>query len=771
MSLSATILVVEDEEVLLEAIATLLQIAPVRYQVHVVTATNGEEALEKMGQESPDLIISDVMMPRMDGYELLSRVRERPEWVQIPFIFLSAKVDRQDVLEGRRRGAELYITKPFNSLALKELVESQLDRTFALRDVQEQNLLERKRDIMKLINHEFRTPLTYVTAYYEMLADSLENLEEAVNLQDYLRGIQTGSKRLTKLVEDLIRVMDFRTGEAAAQFEQGARRIENIGELLHHASRARKREAKAAGAEIVVQIAEELPAVFGQPSAISDAFDRLIDNAIKFSSVRTNKKRNSHIFLRAMATSQYVCVSVEDQGIGFPPYIGEQLFDPFFQYNRERFEQQGSGAGLAIVKSIVDLHQGRLEVSSNEGEGSTFRMLLPRLDAGAANAEYFNGRSRRVQVLVVEDDRFLLRGLQELLEVFTGRYQIQVLPAENGREGLAWLESHRPDLIISDVMMPVMDGYEFLHAVRQRPAFVHIPVIFLTARREPHDIHRGLLSGVEEYIPKPYDVDELLQMVVTQLDRHFQMQVAAQHSLEEIKRGILDLLQPDFKAPLASVDEYTQQLEQGLADIETDEDLKHSLQGIRQASDRLTNLVEEFIRLAKLKTGENDPLTIGPLMRLYTGSELHNLLVEYGSNCQERAEKFGIRCRLNFTTELPMMVLDLQKALLSLGYLFEMVVRTGQKEGLQEVSISVGTIAKMFLLGIRTENKRLPEEEFSWLQRLGQGENWENMDSFLHGSGLSVANNFLQDHRGRLIVENQANGTLIAMLLPIQPTE
>lgn len=770
MSRAATILVVEDEEALLEGIADLLQVAAERYLMRVVTATNGEEALACMAQEPPDLIISDIMMPRMDGYELLSRVRQRPSWVHIPFIFLTAKGKRQDILEGRRMGAELYITKPFSSIELKELVESQLDRTFALREVQEQNLQGLKRDIMQLLNHEFRTPLTYVNAYYEMLADSLNNLHEGSNFQDYLRGIQTGSKRLTKLVEDLIRIMDFRTGEAALRFEQESVRIENIGELLLGAGRARKQEAALKGIEIIERVAADLPAIIGQPAELSDAFDRLIDNAIKFSPDRPGARQDRNIYLRADTTSQYVRITVQDQGMGFPLYVRDQLFDPFFQYDRQRLEQQGSGSGLAIVKGVADLHHAQLEVSSREGEGSTFRLLLPRCDDGDEQQGGMNGRPRKVLVLVVEDDRFLLVGLQELLEVFEGRYQIEVLTAENGKEGLAVLENNRPDLIISDVMMPVMDGYEFLHAVRQRPSFVHIPVIFLTARREPHDIHRGLLSGVEEYIPKPYEVDELLYLVVTQLDRHFQMQVAANQSLEDIKRGILDLLQPDFKAPLASVNEYTQKLEQGLADIETDEDLKQSLQGIRQASERLTDLVEDFIAMAELKTGETEAI-FDARTRRYSGSELQALLQTHCYEYQLLAERMDIHCRLEIRSDLPAVVCDLEGVLQSLDRLFEIILYISGQKGMREVTTVATTHEGMLLLGFRVEGNYLPEAEVQELQRLSADEAAERVESLRYGSSLLVVQGVLKLHDGRLLAENVETGARIGMLLPVQAVE
>src|SRR5690606_747749 len=188
MTNTATILLVEDDASILDGMGDLLQIFDIGYEVEILKATNGEEGLALMQQHTPDLIISDIMMPRLNGFEFLAKVRENPAWVHIPFVFLTAKGKKQDIMEGRRSGAELYITKPFVSAELLELVKSQLDRTFQLQQVRQQKFGALKRNILQLLNHEFRTPLTYVTAYYDMLADSLLSVEDTAHLQEYLRG-------------------------------------------------------------------------------------------------------------------------------------------------------------------------------------------------------------------------------------------------------------------------------------------------------------------------------------------------------------------------------------------------------------------------------------------------------------------------------------------------------------------------------------------------------------------------------------------------------
>ena len=135
--------------------------------------------------------------------------------MQIPVIFLTARGAREDILEGRLRGAELYITKPYNSDELLQLVKGQLDRTFELQGEKRRKLDVLSQNIVQLLNHEIRTPLTYVQAYYELLAEDLYG-DDRGSVQQYLRGIHLGAERLSRLVDDLILVLELRSGEAAS---------------------------------------------------------------------------------------------------------------------------------------------------------------------------------------------------------------------------------------------------------------------------------------------------------------------------------------------------------------------------------------------------------------------------------------------------------------------------------------------------------------------------------------------------------------------------
>ena len=132
MRRTVTILLVEDDKSMLFGMSDLLQVVDIDYEVVVQTAGNGQEALERMEKTTPDLIVSDIMMPLMDGFQFLTEVQKKPAWANIPFIFLTARGEKHEIHKGRLSGAALYITKPFQSMDLLELIKTQLDRKFQL---------------------------------------------------------------------------------------------------------------------------------------------------------------------------------------------------------------------------------------------------------------------------------------------------------------------------------------------------------------------------------------------------------------------------------------------------------------------------------------------------------------------------------------------------------------------------------------------------------------------------------------------------------------
>jgi len=361
------ILIVEDNEPLLAAIQDVLET-----EGYVAfTATDGVRALQVMEDVRPDLIVADIMMPRMDGYDLYEEVRARPEWVPIPFIFLTAKADKEDVLMGRSLGAEDYITKPFDPQELLVAVRARLGRALAIREVTEAEFDQLKRQITTVLGHELRTPLTYVRGYTELALDDVSSLSPD-DIQMFLLGIKQGADRLNRLVDDLLLLVRLDTGQMARDFRLVAQVCHDLGEILERTARQYEQQVADCGVTLETKVEPDLPPVLLCDPLFTDALGRLVDNGIRF--CRGEGKR---VTVSARVDDGWVEVAVSDNGMGIPPEEMPHLFERVRQVGRQQMEQQGAGLGLAIAWELIHLHGGEIIVESTPGEGSTFTIRLP----------------------------------------------------------------------------------------------------------------------------------------------------------------------------------------------------------------------------------------------------------------------------------------------------------------------------------------------------------------------------------------------------------
>lgn len=364
----ACILVVEDDPNLLEGIRAILELDG----YVTITAENGLQALEMLRAHNPqpDLIVSDIMMPAMDGIELLKAVRKEPRWLAIPFIYLTAKGDKADMLRGKRLGVDDYLVKPFEADDLLVAIESRLQRHQALNSIHEQNVANLKRNILTILNHEFRTPLTFVVAYADMLT-----MQNAADLSDqelltFLKGVNSGATRLRRLIENFILLVEMETGDAARTFEWRRAPVYDPAAVLEEAAE-RAISACESARVYSLNVAPDLPAFIADREYLIIALAQLVINAFKFSSAA------SPVVLGAQADRDEVHLWVQDFGRGIAPAELEAIWQLFYQVDREHNEDQGTGSGLAIVNGITRLHGGRVTVESEVGYGSVFTLSIP----------------------------------------------------------------------------------------------------------------------------------------------------------------------------------------------------------------------------------------------------------------------------------------------------------------------------------------------------------------------------------------------------------
>jgi len=363
----ARVLIVEDDLNLLEGIQTVLELD----DYSVISVENGKQALAVLRESSvlPDLIVSDIMMPQMDGIQLLREVRKVPLWIKIPFIFLTARSEKSDIQRGKQLGVDDYLVKPFDADDLLIAVESRLNRHKEINALFDDAMSTMKRNILTILNHEFRTPLTFVVAYADMLNDQTQRLSDE-ELLAFLRGVNTGALRLRRLIENFIQLVEMETGDAQRSYDLRKAPIANVAELLE-ASRLEVYNITHFEQPFSLEVEPDLPSFIGDALYLKMALSQMIDNAVKFSHA------NQPITAGARRSQDEIQIWVRDRGRGIEPAEQTHIWEMFYQIDRATFEDQGTGSGLAIVNNVVSLHGGHAEVESRPQEGSTFTLYIP----------------------------------------------------------------------------------------------------------------------------------------------------------------------------------------------------------------------------------------------------------------------------------------------------------------------------------------------------------------------------------------------------------
>jgi signal transduction histidine kinase len=367
----AVILLVEDDAALREGMSDTLESEGYK----TVQAGNGLEGLEALERIFPDLIISDIMMPEMDGYTFHDEVASNPKTATVPFIFLTAKSDQADVLKGLRVGVDAYLTKPFDLEQLLAHVQNKLHRFAVVRKQAMLQLEELQHQIVNMFSHELRTPLTYITGYTDLLAGSPSSISPE-ELKLFLKGLRAGTDRLNRMVENILTLVHLGTQVYDQEFAEYAVVRTDISRMVNDVVKEYRDAAAGKGLGIQVEIADALPPVRHLETLLPRALNCLIDNAVKFS-----RTAGSQINVRAYQANGRVIIDVIDEGIGIAPEDLERIFEPFVQIDRAKYEQAGVGIGLTIARGLARVHQGDVIVESQHGVGSKFSLWLPAAEA------------------------------------------------------------------------------------------------------------------------------------------------------------------------------------------------------------------------------------------------------------------------------------------------------------------------------------------------------------------------------------------------------
>lgn len=365
VSEQVSVLVVDDNPLILNIIKSLL--GSVDYQVH--TAGDGKEALSVLDSKNVDLIVCDVMMPTMDGYQLHEAVRSRGEMAHIPFVFLTALGDAVDVSYGKELGADDYLVKPFNPKDLLAVVKGKVARSKSLQTVAQQRFEAYRKRVVHVLSHEFRTPLVAINTGAEILIDHKDKLDPT-KISTLLDAIQRGGRRLERIVSDFMVLQQIEAGISQRMFET-RRGISNLNSIASQFVDTVKDDLEGEGFRIFFSPTEAECWVEVYEPHIFDILERLVSNARKF------KSRDLIIELKVQKRDSEGVIQVSDRGIGMDVTKIQEALDLFGQLDRDKFEQQGGGVGLAIASRYAQINRGALSFESSPEQGTTVYISLP----------------------------------------------------------------------------------------------------------------------------------------------------------------------------------------------------------------------------------------------------------------------------------------------------------------------------------------------------------------------------------------------------------
>ncbi|GAB5466800.1 MAG: response regulator [Candidatus Kapaibacteriales bacterium] len=359
------ILIVEDEIEVGRSILDLLEY----WKYDAVWAKNGKEALPQAIKFSPDLIISDIMMPEMDGLELLESLKSMGETSTIPFILLSAKSDKDDVRKGMQLGADDYISKPFNNIDLKNTVATQLKKFDTRQKKHQDELRKLKLSLSVALPHELRTPLNSIYSASQFLDINAENLE-LEDRKDLYGTIATSSLRLKRLIQNYLLYTELeiyntdRDKYKNIPIEQCSLEIEDV---VNHAIEF-MRDFEGYEKRIEVLLPEDLSfALKIRPDHLQKVLEEILSNAMKF---HLNDNLSVSLEIKHNRDKGNCSISIYNPSV---PLSEEELdsINAYIQFSREKKEQQGLGLGLYLVKSITDLYGGVFRISPSESGNIT----------------------------------------------------------------------------------------------------------------------------------------------------------------------------------------------------------------------------------------------------------------------------------------------------------------------------------------------------------------------------------------------------------------
>jgi signal transduction histidine kinase len=519
------ILVVNDDAASLLALSSLLDQWAAETGYEVLAARSGQEALRQVLLHDFAVIILDVNMPGMDGFETAEAIHQRARSADIPIIFVTAFLaDEIDRLKAYQRGAADFLFTPvipqilhakvsvFVALANKnEQLRRQADklsqRTLELTatnerlmsEIEERQAAERKShakdEFLAMLGHELRNPLSAISsaaALIDMPGAPAEMGSRARQI------IQRQSQHLSRIVDDLLDLSRAMSGKILL-----SRKAVDLASLVGACLDTFRATGRTGGYRINVDLEQNW--VDGDPTRLEQVATNLIDNALKYTPA------GGTIDITIGLDGEEVLLTVRDTGVGISADLLPHVFDVFVQGTISLDRAQGGlGIGLSLVRRLVELHGGSVSATSGgASEGSAFTIRLPRAQTPQLPVPSFEKpeeTSARPAVLLIEDNEDGREMMATMLEV----YGYPVLQSGDGLDGVSLATAHLPSVALVDIGLPGIDGYEVARRLRANAATSAMRLIALTGYGLAEDQRRVLEAGFDMHLVKPVDITQLL---------------------------------------------------------------------------------------------------------------------------------------------------------------------------------------------------------------------------------------------------------------------
>ncbi len=516
------ILIVDDLDENILSIEKILK--PMQEEMEVFKARSGLESIHLTRMHSFALILLDVMMPNMDGFETAARIRKNEDSKNVPIIFLTGfNKDDNFIFSGYEHGAVDYLVKPISPmiLASKVKVFLEMDRQnlilkemLEVKKINEATLIESKEHAEKAsisksqflakMSHEIRTPLNAIIGMSQLLMKNKNHDLKEQTLDD-IDLIRRSSNHLLTLINEILDLSSIESGNFQINLEPVAL-VEVLKESIALVKPLSEKHNISINANL--KDAENLHSMVDK-IRLKQILLNLLSNAIKY-----NIENGAVTLACKKLSPNAIQISVTDTGKGILENEQDNLFEPFRRFKNMDWQAEGTGIGLSICKKLVESMNGKIDFSSELGKGSRFYIELNICDAPSLDIEdpVENKKAtknivfgtNKYQVLYIEDNPL---NQEIIFKILAERDDIDILTAPLGRLGFELAQEKIPDLILMDIDLPDMNGFEVFQNLQELNQTKDIPVVAVSAHAMKENISKAMDLGFKDYLTKPVDID------------------------------------------------------------------------------------------------------------------------------------------------------------------------------------------------------------------------------------------------------------------------